>query len=72
MSKNFGNFMVKQAVEIQILLMKDYKSKNPFQCTEQYMEALSDYHKFIKNLDYKELVKYAQEIGVQIPCPSNY
>lgn len=70
--RNFGNFMHKQQVETQKVLMENYKKMNPFKPTESYMDSMVTYFSIVKNMTYKELMDFAKSEGVKIPCPTNY
>lgn len=64
---NFGNFMVKQSVELRSEILKTFKTKFP-----NDLESYVVYASTLRTMDYKELLKEAKTEGVQVTCPANY
>lgn len=64
--RHFGNFMFKQQLETKRALVESFKKNNSDRT------KLLEYKIFLKDLDYKELMKLAKSTGVPIPVPSNY
>jgi hypothetical protein len=70
--QNFGNFMYKQQIETQKVLIENYKKMNQSKPTEVKITELTKFVSFIKLMDYKELMTFAKSKGVKIPTPANY
>lgn len=72
--RHFGNFLVKQAVDLKKSLMMswDKETEGAFYDSSERMESRLHYLIALNKMDLQELKKHATTIGVKIPCPANY